>query len=194
MSVLSRVVLALLILVLSALPSAAVPPTGSAGWTTEGWTSLESTVYDGPGAKYGKLETIPAGIRIRVDRCTGIWCQIHTTRARGWVALANINFGEGPWALFGRHPDLPVQAGPGPVCFYTGHNYTGAETCFAPGHVIIDLKLAGIDNSFASVKVQGTSVLACRDRNFRSYCVVLNADSPRIEGLLDHGISSIHVY
>ena len=194
MSFLSRFVLALSLLILSAIPVSAVPPTGSAAWTTEGWTSIDATVYAGPGSRYGSLETVPAGSRIRVDRCTGIWCQIHTSRARGWVSLASINFGEGPWALFGEHPKLPVQVGAGPVCFYSGHNYTGAESCFGPGHVITDLKLAGLDNSFASVKVQGTSVLACRDRGFRSYCVVLNEDSPSIESLLNRGISSIHVY
>ena len=47
---------------------------------------------------------------------------------------------------------------------------------------------------FSSVKVNGTSVLACRNRNFRSYCVVLNEDHASLEGLLDNGISSIHVY
>ena len=57
------------------------------------------------------------------------------------------------------------------------------------------LYLAGVDNAFRSVRITGTgSALACRDRNFRSYCVILNESKPRLEGLLSGAISSIRVY
>jgi len=44
------------------------------------------------------------------------------------------------------------------------------------------------------VKIGAGSVLACRDRNFRSYCVILNQSQPHLERLLSNSISSIHVY
>jgi uncharacterized protein YraI len=192
MSILSRLVLGAALLLLSALPAAAVQPSGSAGWSTEGWTYLEGNIYAGPGTRYGQVDTIEAGIRVRVDRCTHMWCEIHTKSLHGWMVQSNVGFGEGPWNLH-QQPDFPVHAG-GTVCFYSGHDYTGAETCYHGGHVVRDLKFAGLDNSFGSVKVGGGSVLACRDRWFRSYCVILNEDHPRIEGLLDRAITSIHVY
>ena len=71
---------------------------------------------------------------------------------------------------------------------------TGAETCFNGGHSVSDLALIGRDNGFRSVKVGTGSVLACRDRNFRSYCVVINKDEKHLDGLLSNAISSIRAY
>ncbi len=80
------------------------------------------------------------------------------------------------------------------VCFFSGANYTGRETCFDPGKVSRDLYLSGLDNSFRSVKIKDGSVLACRDRNFRSYCMILNESKPHFDELLSSSITSIHVY
>jgi len=78
---------------------------------------------------------------------------------------------------------------------YTGSNYTGEAYCYTAGHVSKDLYLAGIDNSFRSIKIDGAgSALACRDRNFRSYCKILNASHPHLDELLSGAITSIHVY
>jgi hypothetical protein len=193
MSVLARVFAGAILALSLALPAAAVQPRGSAGWTTDGWTNFSGTLYHGPGVQYPVTGHVDEGIRIRVDRCSQLWCLIHTRSEVGWMSLSNISFGQGPWKPFFRVPKFPVRYG-GEVCFYTGINYTGAETCFHAGHVAKDLYLAGMDNSFSSVRIGAGSVLACRDRNFRSYCVILNESKPRLEKLLSNSITSIHVY
>ena len=174
------------------LPALAVQPTGSAGWTNGGWTNSDSSLLTGPGREYDEIGIVGGGLRVRVDRCTGLWCQIHAKNLKGWMELRNISFGQGPWKLF-KGPKFPVRYG-GPVCFYSGNNYTGTETCLAGTKTYKDLSLVGLDNSFSSVKVGTGSVLACRDRNFRSYCVILNKDIRSLEGLLNNGITSIRVY
>ena len=136
---------------------------------------------------------VDAGVRIRVDRCSRLWCLIHTRSEMGWMPLHSISFGQGPWRPFVNTPKFPVRYGGG-VCFYSGVNYTGMEICYGAGHVVKDLYLAGLDNSFRSVRISGGSVLTCRDRNFRSYCVILNESKPRLEGLLSGAITSIRVY
>jgi hypothetical protein len=193
MSVLARVFAGAILALSLALPAAAVQPRGSAGWTTDGWTNFSGTLYHGPGVQYPVTGHVDEGIRIRVDRCSQLWCLIHTRSEVGWMSLSNISFGQGPWKPFFRVPKFPVRYG-GEVCFYTGINYTGAETCYHAGHVAKDLYLAGMDNSFSSVRIGAGSVLACRDRNFRSYCVILNESKPRLEKLLSNSITSIHVY
>ena len=193
MSVLARVFAGVIIALSLALPAAAVQPRGSAGWTTDGWTSFSGNLYHGPGVQYPITGHVDEGIRIRVDRCSQLWCLIHTRHEVGWMSLTNISFGQGPWKPFVLTPKFPIQFG-GQVCFFSGVNYTGAETCYESGNMSRDLYLAGLDNSFASVKIGVGSVLACRDRNFRSYCVILNESHPRLERLLSNSISSIHVY
>jgi hypothetical protein len=193
MSVLARVFAGAILALSLALPAAAVQPKGSAGWTTDGWTNFSGNLYHGPGVQYPVTGHVEEGIRIRVDRCSALWCLIHTRSEMGWMSLSNVSFGQGPWRAFVNFPRLPVRFG-GDVCFYTGANYTGAETCFKGGYVSRDLYLAGMDNSFSSVKIGAGSVLACRDRNFRSYCVVLNESKPHLERLLSNSITSIHVY
>lgn len=192
MSVFARLVFAAF-LALFALPALAVQPTGSAGWTNEVWTNAESSLYTGPGREYQEIGLVPGGVRVRVDRCSQLWCQIHATNLKGWMALGNISFGTQPYKLFGKGPRFPVQYG-GPVCFYSGANFTGKESCFKGIHEYKDLSLVGLDNSFSSVRVGTGSVMACRDRNFRSYCVILNKDIRNIEGLLNNSITSIKVY
>ena len=193
MSLLARLFAGAILALSLALPAAAVQPRGSAGWTTDGWTNFSGVLYEGPGVQYDQTGSVEAGIRIRVDRCSQLWCLIHTRNEKGWMSLNNVSFGQGPWKPFFNFPRLPVRFGGG-VCFYTGGNYSGEETCYNAGHVVKDLLLAHRDNSFRSVKIDGGSVLACRDRNFRSYCVILNESKPHLERLLSNSISSIHVY
>ena len=193
MSVLARVFAGVILALSLALPAAAVQPRGSAGWTTDGWTNFSGTLYHGPGVQYPVSGHVDEGIRIRVDRCSALWCLIHTRSEQGWMSLSNISFGQGPWRPFVLTPKFPVVVG-GNVCFFSGANYTGRETCYESGQVSRDLYLAGLDNSFRSVKVLNGSVLACRDRNFRSYCMILNEDKPHLDELLSAAITSIHVY
>lgn len=178
---------------LLALPAFAVQPQGSAGWTNEGWTNIESSLFTGPGPRYHEIGSVGGGLRIRVVRCSGPWCEIRAKNLHGWMALTNISFGQGPWRLFDTTPRSPIRYG-GPVCFYSGPSYSGTESCFNAGHTVPDLALVGLDNDFRSVKVGTGSVMACRDRNLRSYCVILNKDEKHLDGLLSNAISSIRVY
>jgi len=194
MSVIARLFAGAILALFLALPAAAVQPKGSAGWTTDGWTTFSGTLYHGPGVQYPGTGQVDEGVRIRVDRCSQLWCFVRTKSDRGWMSLDNISFGQGPWKPFVLTPDPIVHYGGG-VCFYTGSNYTGEAYCYSAGHVSKDLYLAGIDNSFRSIKIDGTgSALACRDRNFRSYCKILNASHPHLDELLSGAITSIHVY
>jgi hypothetical protein len=175
------------------LPASAVQPQGSAAWTTDGWTTFEGIVYSGPGRNYDQVGTITAGTRVRVDRCTQHFCQFHTSSLRGWISLYNVSFGQKPdgWLV---GPKFPV-AGGATVCFYTGQNYTGASFCLAPGHLYRDLSLVGSDNAISSIDVgSGGKAIVCRDRFFKSYCVVIDANKPNLEKLLSNSISAVRVY
>lgn len=189
------IVAAAAVLLLAAAPAAAVQPAGSAGWTTDGWTNFDGTVYSGPGPRYDTVGNVAGGIRIRVDRCTQRWCQFHTASVRGWISLDNVSFGQKPDGWFAG-PKFPTQrGGAGSVCFYSGRNFTGASLCAGSGHLWDDLALIGFDNQISSVEVgPGVSALVCRDRNFRSYCEVVDVSKGHINGLLDNGVSSIRIY
>ena len=193
MSVLARLFACVILALCLALPAAAVQPKGSAAWSDDGWASFSGNLYHGPGVQYPVSGHIDAGLRIRVDRCQALWCLIHTKAEIGWMPIDNISFGQGPWVPFVNTPRLPVQPG-GPVCFFTGAAYTGTEVCYNAGHVVNDLYLAGLDNSFRSVKMDSGSALVCRDRNFRSYCKILNKSQPRLDPLLSGAITSVRVY
>jgi hypothetical protein len=193
MSLIARLVLGAVLALCIALPASAVQPRGSAGWTTAGWVNFTGTLYSGPGYRYDLTDHVDKGLRVRVDRCTQRWCQIHTAHVQGWLSIDNLSFGAGPWIPYLNYPRLPVRYG-GDVCFFTGTNFSGEQWCYDGGHVSRDLVLAGLDNAFASVKISGGSVLACRDRNFRSFCLVINKSEPKLDRLLSRSISSIHVY
>ncbi|HEX4297882.1 MAG TPA: hypothetical protein VHZ56_07650 [Devosia sp.] len=194
MSPFARLALAAGALLLSVFPVAAVQPMGSGAWTDDGgWVNTASELFHGPGPQYGEIGTVGGGLRVRVDRCSGLWCQIHAKNLSGWMRLGDLSFGQFPAGSPESRAVYPIRFG-GPVCFYSGSNFTGEQTCYSQGAVTRDLLLAGRDNSFASVKVNGGSVLACRDRFFRSYCVILNKDERHLEPLLSRSISSIEVY
>ena len=108
---LSAIRLAVLALaaVLFVLPASAVE-TGSAAWTTDGWVSMPGALYSGPGKRYDEVGSIGAGERVRVDRCSYRWCQIHTAAVRGWLSLDNLSFGQRPDGLFAG-PKFPTQRG-----------------------------------------------------------------------------------
>ncbi len=184
---------AILALVLVA-PASAVQPTGSAAWTTDGWVSFSGELRAGPGQQYRITGMVDEGVRVRVDRCSRRWCEIHTASVRGWLSLDNLSFGQAPDGWFAG-PKFPTQRGDGVVCFYSGEGFSGVSFCARSGRVISDLALVGRDNEISSVEVNGAaSALVCRDRGFRSYCEVVDVSTGRLDGLLDNGISSIRVY
>jgi uncharacterized protein YraI len=194
LSLLARLVAAVLVVLVSALPATAVQPRGSAAWTTNGWTNFTGKLYAGPATIYAVTGDVAAGIRVRVDRCSQRWCYVHSGHDQGWLSIDNVSFGQHPDGWFAG-PKFPTKSGAGTVCFFSGRNYTGSEFCADSGHVYKDLVLIGYDNAFGSVKIGGAAnALVCRDRNFRSYCKVIDVDTRNLEGLLNHAISSIRVY
>lgn len=187
-----RLALAALVALFLTIPASAGQPTGSAAWTTAGWVSFNGTLYAGPGKRYDAVGTVDEGARVRVDRCSKRWCQIHTASLRGWLSLDNLSFGQAPDGPF-RGPQFGFNYG-GTVCFYEGEGFTGASFCAKGGRVFEDLALVGRDNRISSIEVGGGSVLVCRDRGFRSYCERINEDKSSVDGLLNNAISSARVY
>jgi hypothetical protein len=161
--------------------------TGSAAWLIHAETLME-----GPGAAYDVVGELGDETRIRVDRCTYRWCRIHAEGQRGWVSRDNVSFGQEPRGFFtGPHFDHPRG---GVVCFYEGANYSGDSVCAKAGTVVHDLLLFHTDNRYSSVEVEGSSVMACRDRDFVSYCELIVESQPRLNGFLDDNLSSYRVY
>ena len=177
---------ALIALVLLALPAQAFE-TGTAAWLIKG-----QALHDGPGVAYDITGDLPGETAIRVDRCTYQWCLIHAGATRGWVARDNVSFGQEPrTALTGPHFDHPRG---GTACFFEGANFTGESVCASAGTVVRDLQLFRLDNRYSSVRVEGSSVLACRDRDFTSYCELIVESQPRLNGFLENNLSSYRVY
>jgi len=85
MSVIARLFAGAILALSLAMPAAAVQPTGSAGWTTAGWTNFSGTLYHGPGVQYPVTGQVDEGVRIRVDRCSQLWC--FETRQHGRPVL-----------------------------------------------------------------------------------------------------------
>lgn len=181
-----RLLLSLAALLALSLPAAAVE-TGTPAWLING-----QSLFDGPGNAYDVVGELGDETRIRVDRCTYRWCQVHAGGQRGWVARDNVTFGQEPRGpLTGPRLDYPAG---GTVCFYTGRNFTGDSQCAAPGTVVHDLKLFGIDNAYASVTTGGGSVTVCRDRDFSSYCERIVEDQASMHGFLARNVSSYRVW
>lgn len=175
---------------LAAAPAMAVEPYGSPGWSL-----TELTLREGPGAAYRIVGAIPGEQAIRVERCGPYWCQVRLGASAGWAPKHAVGFGLEPeYPLFSVSPDYP-SGGPGQVCLFTGTHFSGQSVCYAPGRVIRDLLLYGIDDRFASVRIEGNvSVSLCRDRDFRSYCTRATADIPVLNRYLMRNISSLRVW
>ena len=186
-----RVILpVLLALLLATFPAIAASESGSHGWSR---TAL--TLRQGPGAEYAVTGQIAEDVAIKVLRCEMLWCNVDGPGGRGWTSRQFISFGKTSAGPF-PGPRLNYGAGgPGSVCFYEGHNYTGAELCLESGRVFSDLAQWGLDNRFSSVRITGNvSAAACRDRDFRSYCERLIKSQPALDQFLDNNLSSIRVY
>jgi hypothetical protein len=175
-----------LAILLLTLPAQAYE-TGTAAWLIKG-----QALFEGPGHAYDVVGELGGETNIRVDRCTYQWCRIHAEGQRGWVSRDNVSFGQEPRGKFtGPHFDHPRG---GVVCFFEGANYTGASICARAGTVVHDLLLVDLDNRFSSIEVQGSSVMACRDRDFTSYCELIVESQPQMHGFLDDNLSSYRVY
>jgi len=171
----------------AAVPASAVQ-TGTPAWTLKALTLME-----GPGHAYNTTGEVEAEARVYVDRCAKTWCQIHAGGQQGWVDLYALAFGqEAKPPLSG--PRLNLGTGGG-VCLYEGANFTGDKLCAGRGFVVRDLLLTDRDNRYSSVEITGTgSVLLCRDRDFKSYCVRVNESQKHLHGFLNNAVSSVRVY
>lgn len=162
---------------------------------THAWSSDTLTLRDGPGPSYQVTGEIAADQQIKVLRCQKLWCNVDGPGGRGWTSKQFVVFGltSTDWPG-GINPDYPA-GGPGTACFYQGANFTGAALCINSGRVIHDLALVGLDNSFASVRIEGNvSVAACSDRGFQSYCERIIASQPRLNPYLHRALSSLRAY
>lgn len=164
----------------------------ASGAGSHGWTTRDITLRAGPGVGYASVGQIAGETAIMVLRCQRTWCLVDGPGGRGWTGLSSVSFGRlptTPW-FSATQPDRAN----GSVCFYEGPNYTGAEFCPSV-RVYNDLALHGVDNRFASVKVNGrASVAVCRDRFFLSYCERIVSSQPRLNRYLYKNLSSIRVY
>lgn len=171
---------------------AAFPAFGASESGTHAWSTDALTLRAGPGTAYAVTGSIAADLPIKVLRCEELWCNVDGEGGRGWTARQFISFGRtsADWPG-GVNPDYPTG---GSMCFFQGTHYTGASFCVRSGRVIDDLALLGLDNGFASVKVEGTSAAVCRDRDFQSYCERIIASQPVLHRYLRGALSSIRVY
>lgn len=189
MRALLKLILTATLLVLG-VHSAQALETGTPAWTTRAVTLLE-----GPGAAYDPVGDVAAETRIYIERCTELWCRVRSGGLRGWADTAALTFGQDPNPpLSGPRLDYK-SGGPGTVCLYEGHGFTGASICGSTGYVIRDLLLYRADNRFSSVSIEGNvSVTLCRDREFRSHCERINESQSALDGFLDNAVSSVRVY
>lgn len=170
-------------------------PLAHAETGTPAWSIRPLVLFQGPGTEYQLVGEIGAEARIRVDRCSRLWCHVRSGHASGWAWLRDIAFGNiiadfrtGPRMMYKR-------GGPGVVCLYEGRNFTGAALCAESGFRIRDLLLLGADNRFSSVTVDGdVSVMLCRDRDYTSYCERFNNSEGSLHGFLDNNVTSVRVY
>ncbi len=162
---------------------------------SHGWSTANLILRDGPGTAYAITGEIPAYSAIKILRCQRLWCVVDGPGGRGWTSKDHVSFGRTPtpWPG-GINPDYAYGEA-GQVCFYTGKNYTGYRFCAVGGEVFPDLALRGLDNVFSSVEIIGrTSVAACRDRFFQSYCERIVVSQPVLDQYLVRNLSSVRVY
>ncbi|ASV85679.1 bacterial SH3 domain protein [Ochrobactrum quorumnocens] len=57
------------------------------------YISASVNVRSGPGANYGRLATLPAGITVNAGSCRNGWCQIYNGSSVGFVSARYVRFG-----------------------------------------------------------------------------------------------------
>jgi len=63
-----------------------------AAYAANAITTGNVNLRSGPGVKYAKRSTIPAGYRLDVGRCRGNWCRVSSARGTGWISSRYIAF------------------------------------------------------------------------------------------------------
>lgn len=191
------------------LAAAALPGIAQAATAT-----ASVNVRSGPGTGYAVVDTLRAGQRVEVDRCTGGWCFVEKSGPDGWVSaryLSDTGSGSGS-----TRPDVDVSIGfavpgfsfqignggfnfiPGrpigrdaEVCFYERPNYRGASFCAEPGERLS--RLGSWADRISSIDVRGgAEALVCERTNFNGRCIVVSRDVRDLRGA-DDRIRSIRV-
>lgn len=158
------------------------------------WIITSSTLFSGPGTNYpAASDTVTQGQAVTVTRCSRRWCTL--AGSTGWLSIDDISFGQTASGPFSG-PKLNIPRGSdGKVCFHDGINFSGTTICLPAGAVARDLVLWGWDNRISSVSISGdVTVNLCRDRNFSSYCILINKDTANLDRLLANAASSYQVY
>lgn len=57
------------------------------------YVSASVNVRSGPGANYGRLATLPAGIAVNAGSCRNGWCQIYNGNSVGFISARYVRFG-----------------------------------------------------------------------------------------------------
>ncbi len=157
------------------------------------WVISDTDLRSGPGTRYPSVASVIKGDAIIVSRCSDRWCLIAGTQ--GWLSIDQLSFGQVARGPYSGPKFEPVRGGPGEVCFFDGPDYSGNSVCQPAGGTARDLVLLGWDDKIASVSVDGNvSVNLCRDRNFASYCVLINQSTPKLDRLLLNAASSWQVW
>jgi len=78
-------------------------PAGAQEIGTRAFTNHPLILHNEPGSNTPVLGQVPGEIQVRVDRCSNLWCHIHTGHQRGWVFLYSLSFGQGPNSWFWTH-------------------------------------------------------------------------------------------
>ena len=169
-------------------------PVFADGLGSKAWVLNNSALSTGPGTVYAATgQTVIGGQSLRVTRCSRRWCKV--ANSNGWLSLDNLSFGQQARGPFSGPKFSTGRGGDGKVCFYTGSNFSGSSICLGTGAVARDLVLWGWDNKISSVSVgDGVSVNLCRDRNFSSYCELIDKDTPRLSRLLSNAASSYQIW
>ena len=157
------------------------------------WVISDTDLRSGPGSRYPVIASATKGDALVIARCSSRWCLIASTD--GWLSIDGLSFGQEALGPFSGPKFNTGRGGPGQVCFFDGLNYSGNSVCQPSGGVARDLALLGWDNRIASISIDGSvSVNLCRDRNFASYCVLVDQSTPRLERLLLNAASSWQVW
>lgn len=171
-----------------------ISPATAAGAGTPAWSLINSSLSSGPGSAYPiTTGSVFDGQPVRVTRCTRRWCEI--ANGEGWLSIDHLSFGQTATGPFSGPKFDSGRGGDGDVCFFNGENFSGASICLPSGAVARDLALWGWDNKISSVSVgEGVSVNLCRDRNFSSYCVLIDQDAAQLDRLLANAASSYQIW
>lgn len=83
------------------------------------YISASVNVRSGPGANYGRLATLPAGVAVNAGSCRNGWCQIYNGNSVGFVSARYVRFGSynGAYAAPSTQPLLSAMM----VTIMVGH-------------------------------------------------------------------------